>query len=253
MENSNLQGIRYDTYCMGKKEWLIYSAQGVLYLALLTFVFYRSMGLFLAVLPVGFAYPLVLRKDLKKKRLETLAKQCRDAVLAVSAGLNAGYSVENAFSASLTEMERVYGSDAMICTEIRLLLSKVRLNRTFEEAFGDLAVRSGLEDIRNFAEVFLAARRSGGELMKIISRTADIIGEKIRIQEDILTATASRRLEQRFMSAIPFLIVFYIELTSPGFFGILYTTLTGRLLMTVCLAVFLAAQAVSKRILEIEV
>ena len=135
----------------------------------------------------------------------------------------------------------------------RKWLSKVRLNRTFEEAFGDLAVRSGLEDIRNFAEVFLAARRSGGELMKIISRTADIIGEKIRIQEDILTATASRRLEQRFMSAIPFLIVFYIELTSPGFFGILYTTLTGRLLMTACLAVFLAAQAVSKRILEIEV
>ena len=33
-----------------------------------------------------------------------------------------------------------------------------------------------------------------------------------------MTATAARRMEQRIMSAIPLLIVFYIELTSPGLF-----------------------------------
>ena len=70
------------------------------------------------------------------------------------------------------------------------------MNQTFEEALGDFAERSGLDDVKNFADVFLAARKSGGELMKIIARTAEIIGEKIRIQEEILTATASRRMER---------------------------------------------------------
>ena len=32
-----------------------------------------------------------------------------------------------------------------------------------------------------------------------------------------MTATASRRMEQKIMSGIPILIVFYIEFTSPGF------------------------------------
>ena len=88
---------------------------------------------------------------------------------------------------------------------------------------------------------------------QIIARTAEIIGEKIRIQEEILTATASKRMEQRIMSGIPVLIVIYIELTSPGFFGILYTTLIGRMLMTVCLAVYLASCWLADYFLEIEI
>lgn len=171
----------------------------------------------------------------------------------MASGLNAGYSVENAFAVSLKEMEEIHGSDSMIAKEIRLILRKVRMNLTFEDALGDFAARSGLDDVKNFADVFLAARKSGGELMRIIARTAEIIGEKIRIQEEILTATASKRMEQRIMSGIPVLIVIYIELTSPGFFGILYTTLVGRMLMTVCLAVYLASCWLADHFLEIEV
>ena len=89
--------------------------------------------------------------------------------------------------------------------------------------------------------------------MKIIARTAEIIGEKIRIQEEILTATASRRMEQKIMSAIPILIVVYIELTSPGFFEILYSTMGGRILMTICLGIYLVSCQLAKSFLEIEI
>lgn len=232
---------------------MLCGAQGVSGLALTVYVFYRSMPLFLVLLPACLAYPLLLRGTLKKKRLEILRLQFKDAILAVASGLNAGYSVENSFALALKEAERVYGSGAMICEEIRLLLAKVRMNGTFDEALEDFAERSGIDDIRSFAEVFLAARKSGGELMKIISKTAEIIGEKIRIREDILTATASRRMEQKLMSAMPALIVFYIDFSSPGFFDVLYETAPGRLLMTACLAVFLTAVWMAGKILEIEV
>ena len=245
--------MEYETYELSRKEWIIYGAEGILGAAILDYVFYRSLVLFFLLIPVGCLFPLFLKKDLKQKRLERLRGQFRDAILAVASGLNAGYSVENAFSVSLKEVEEIYGSDSMIVKEIRLILQKVRVNLTFEEALGEFAARSGLDDVRNFADVFLAARKSGGELMRIISRTAEIIGEKIRIQEEIETATASRRMEQKIMSAIPVLIVIYIEMTSPGFFSILYTTLGGRLLMTVCLMVYLISCQTAKRFLEIKV
>lgn len=209
--------------------------------------------MFVALIPLGICYPLYLRKSLKKKRLETLRLQFKDAILSVASGLNAGYSVENAFGGALKEVERIYGRDSMMAKELRLLLHKTKLNHTFEEALGDFADRSGLDDVRNFAEVFVAARKSGGELMKIIARTAEIIGEKIRIQEDILTITASKRMEQRIMSGIPFLIVFFIEATSPGFFDILYETMFGRIIMTVCGGVYLLSCQAARMILEIEI
>ena len=245
-KNSDLQGIEYETYTLSRREWVLYGAEGILLAAVLDYVFYRSFLLILLIFPAGILFPLALKKKLKQRRMEKLRGEFKDAILAVASGLNAGYSVENAFAVSLKEMEEIHGSDSMIAKEIRLILRKVRMNLTF-------AARSGLDDVKNFADVFLAARKSGGELMRIITRTAEIIGEKIRIQEEILTATASKRMEQRIMSGIPVLIVIYIELTSPGFFGILYTTLIGRMLMTVCLAVYLASCWLADYFLEIEI
>jgi len=252
-KSSDWQGIEYENYRLSKKEWVLYGGQGILYLALLTYVFYRNMLVFAALIPLGVCYPLFLKRTLKKKRLEILRLQFRDAILSAASGLNAGYSVENAFRGALREVERIYGEDSMMAGELRLILRKTRLNQTFEAALKDFADRSGLEDVRNFSEVFLAARKSGGELMKIIARTAEIIGEKIRIQEDILTMTASKRMEQRIMSGIPLLIVLYIETTSPGFFDILYETMIGRLIMTLCVGVYLVSCQVTHMILEIEV
>lgn len=161
--------------------------------------------------------------------------------------------MENAFESAEKEMERVHGRDSMICGELSLLLSRLKFNRTLEEALEDFADRSTLTDVRSFSEVFLAAGKSGGELMKIIGRAAGTIGEKIRIEEDIRVATASRRMEQRIMSTVPICIVFYMETASPGFFAPLYETAFGRVLMTACLAVYLTACALSAKILEIAV
>ena len=252
-KNSDLQGIEYETYTLSRREWVLYGAEGILLAAVLDYVFYRSFLLILLIFPAGILFPLALKKKLKQRRMEKLRGEFKDAILAVASGLNAGYSVENAFAVSLKEMEEIHGSDSMIAQEIRLILRKVRLNLTFEEALGDFAKRSGLDDVKNFSDVFLAARKSGGELMKIIARTAEIIGEKIRIEEEILTGTASRRMEQKIMSAIPILIVVYIELTSPGFFEILYSTMGGRILMTICLGIYLVSCQLAKSFLEIEI
>ena len=110
-----------------------------------------------------------------------------------------------------------------------------------------------MEDVKSFADIFSEARSSGGELMKIIARTADIISEKIRIRQEILTSTTSRRLEQKIMSGVPIGIVLYLEITSHGFFDVLYDTLVGRLIMTVCLGAYLGAIIWGKKIMDISV
>ena len=86
--------------------------------------------------------------------------------------------------------------------------------------------------------------------MKIIARTSTIIGEKIRMKEEILTVTASRRFEQNVMRAVPIAMVGYLELTSPGFFDVLYTTIAGRILMTGCLLLYLGSVILAKKMLE---
>lgn len=209
--------------------------------------------MFLISLPLGLLYPLYKRRALKRKRLEQLNLQFKEGILILSASLSAGYSVENAFAGSVPQLAQLYGEQALLTQEFMSIAAQLRMNRTVEQVLDEFADRSGLDDIRNFASVFAAAKRSGGELVSIIGHTVSVIQDKIQVQQEIMTLTSAKRMEQRIMNLIPFLLVAYIDSTSPGFFNLMYTTGLGRILMTVCLLVYLLAYGLSEKILNIEV
>lgn len=190
---------------------------------------------------------------MKKQRLTTLGFQFKEGIVILSSFLSAGYSVENAFAMSTKEVELLYGEQGYLSKEFSYICHQVKNNRSIEMVLNDFAERSGLDDVKNFVQVFSVAKRSGGELVPILKHTIDIIHDKGQIQEEIVTLTASKRLEQRIMNLLPLLIVCYIELTSPGFFQILYTTGLGKVVMTICLLVYILSYLVSAKILEIEI
>ena len=55
------------------------------------------------------------------------------------------------------------------------------------------------------------------------------------------------------MTIIPFCMMGYIEVSNPGFFDVLYHNLLGYAVMTVSLAVYLAAWRLGKKICRITV
>mgnify|MGYP001737679429 FL=1 len=65
--------------------------------------------------------------------------------------------------------------------------------------------------------------------------------------------TAAKRFEQSVMNIFPLFIILYIDISSPGFFNIMYTTIIGRLCMSMGLIVYLFAMYISKSLLNIEV
>ncbi len=234
-------------------EWCLYGFQGLGAAALFSFVFYRSLAAFLVFLPLIFIFPIIRKKEQKEKRLQQLNQEFKEGILLLASFLSAGYSVENAFSASVKELVMLYGEEGMVSKEFRHIESQIRMNRSVEQALGEFALRSGLDDVKNFAEVFAAAKRSGGELVSIISHTADVIRDKAQVRQEIQTMTASKQFEQRIMSMIPFFIVLYIDFTSPGFFYMMYSTWIGRVLMTFCMVIYITAIAIARWIMKIEV
>lgn len=209
--------------------------------------------MFLALSPLGMLYPLYKKGDLKRERLRRLEGQFKEGILVLASFLSAGYSLENGLTMSVRELEVLYGKDGMITREFGILCAGVRMNRPVELLLMEFGARSGMEDVDNFAQVLAAARRSGGELVEMINYTAGIIRDKVQVKEEIRTMTASRVFEQKIMNGIPFMIVLYIDLTSPGFFKVMYESLMGRSVMTLCLGVYAGAVLLAGKILDIEV
>lgn len=253
MKNSEMPVIRYEKYQLTPREWVLAMGKGLGICGLLSFTFYRSFAAFLLMAPAGLAFPVYERKRLKERRLQLLADQFKESMVVLAGALSAGYSVENALAVSCDELVLMYGRDGLIVHEFSYIIQQMRTNRAVEWLFQDFAERSGVEDIQNFAEVFVAAKRSGGNLGEIMRHAAEVIRDKMQVKEEIRTMTASRQFEQKIMNLIPFFIVFYVECSSPGFFDQMYGTMMGRILMTVCLGLYAISFLLARRILNIEV
>ena len=198
-------------------------------------------------------YPFFRRKALRDIRKHRLLLEFREALSVLASYLGAGYSTENAFRAAVPELGRLLGPDALIVREFRWISQGLGLHRPLEELLLDFAGRSGVDDIGNFAEVFSVAKRSGGELVRIISHTASVIRDKVSIEEEIVTMNSAKRYEQKIMNFMPFGIILYMNLSSPDFFRMLYTSFLGRIVMTGCLLVWCLAVWLADRIMDIEV
>ena len=211
---------------------------------------------FIQILIDEIDLPIIVSYYKNKKRDERAKKlmiEFRDAIQAVAAALLAGYSIEHAWKEAEREIMDLYGKEAMITKELIQMNAEIKLNRNVEEILHDLAVRSGVEEIQSFAEIFGFAKRSGGDFPQIIRTTAARISAKIEVEREVDTVIAGKKLEGKIMSVMPFFILAYLNLASGEFIDPLYGNLAGVLVMSAALLVFVGAMAINRRISDIRV
>lgn len=243
----------YTVYKMSWKEWITY---GILYGAVdisVSYLFFNSWIAFFLLLPGVIVFLKEQRKVLLKRRIGEMKLQFLDGLQMTAASLQAGYSVENAFREAWRELGKVYEPDTFIMREFRWICVQIDRNESIEGLLMDLGQRSGVDDIRSFAEVFLTAKRSGGDLLAIIRNTISCIRQKQETLQEIETCLAGKVMEQNIMSLVPILILAYVRLASPEFLEDMYGNPVGLAVMTVCFFVYAAAYFWGRRIVEIEV
>ena len=220
---------------------------------MLLYVFYESFLPGIILFPVWILYMKEWLEDRTKKKEMEFSIQFRDSIQAVSAALKAGYSVENAIRETRKDLKPLYGKDERIMKEYDLMVRKLDMNRTAGQVLSEFAERVDQEDVTDFVNVFSAAKQSGGDSIALIRNAVKIIGEKIDTEKEIQTMLAAKKLEFEIMCAVPFFIILYMKLTFGDFLSMLYGNLFGGAVMSICLAVYLAAYAYGRSLMRIEV
>lgn len=239
----------YHHYRYTRRELFIYFVQAASVMVLVSYLFYHSAAAMLLLIPFYPIYLKIRAGRLLQQQKQELCLQFKETIAAVASALHAGYSVENAWREALSEMVQMFGEQALIVQELRHILAHVSMNVPLEELLCDFAARSDLPDVDSFCQVFFFAKRSGGDFIGIIRTTAAQIGQKIDLQRQLEADLAARRLESRIMNLMPMLILLYLNLTSPGYFDILYGNFAGVAIMSICLAVYLGAYMLAERML----
>lgn len=244
----------YDVYEPKKEEKICFVVGLVAALCGISLLFYGSV-LGVALLPlVGKSAKKIYIRYRVSVRKRRLLLQFRDFLHSLSASFAAGRQMKEAMAEAQQSLSEVYGRDAEMPSELGYMLRRMEeTQETDIEALDGFTKRTGLEDVSDFTEVFRACRESGGDFVSGVQRAAAMIGEKIAIEREIHVMVSQKRLEGYIITAMPAVIILFLQLMSPDYLAVLYQTMGGRILMTAALAATALAYVMIERITNIEI
>lgn len=226
----------YDCYLLTEKEKIRYYLTCGVILAGVGYLFYHSMilSLLFSLLSVPGKHYFEVWLALKRKK--ELSYQFRDLLYSLSASFSTSKQMKEALRESLPGLALLYGEEAVICGEVTYMVRRMEESRdTEEELLLSFADRSGDPDIESFIDVYLICRKSGGNLIRVVAKTVEVLIDKLDINREIQKLTAQKRYESVIIITIPLLMLFLLQFVSPDFLAVLYETTAGRVLMTISL------------------
>ena len=232
----------YRKYKLNKKEKLFFFTAGYGIAFFLSYLFYHSA---IFSLMAGFL-AIIFKKQccefMNNRRKKEIIMEFKDLLYSLSASIATGRYITEALLDSESNIKMIYGEKSIMYKELQFINKQIGENHVAEEiALMDFAQRSGIEDIRSFVEIYSICKYTGGNLQSVISSTSDTIMEKIKLQQEIKNMMLEKQFEGRIVGVIPIVIISFLNISSPSYLAPLYTTLFGRLTMTLCLIGFIGA------------
>ena len=267
---TNMPTYNYKVYHMSILEKILYFVVAFIIGAAVGYLFYGGIGVndlgeptkltwilnisisSVTGLITGLAFVPMRRKQIVESQKKKLNLQFRDFLEAFNTSLGAGKNVVDSFRSVYDDLKVQYDEGAYILKELEVILSGFANNIDVEILLQDLGVRSGIDDIESFANVFKICYRKGGNIKDTIKSTHSILSDKMEISEEIETVVTSNKMEQKIMIAMPIALIGMIKMMSPDF-AKNFVTPSGIMATTIAIVLFVASYFVGKVILDIKV
>jgi tight adherence protein B len=179
-------------------------------------------GLVVAVVALGVAYWLLgLARARRQSRLDA---QLVPALRMMAAGTESGFSVQQAIERAAVD------SPAPIAEEFALVVRRIALGASLEDALTEMARRCG-ENFELLAHIVIVQYRAGGNLPALLLGLAGNVQERLQFRDEARALTAQARYSSIVLALLPFGFLALIALVSPAYVQGLFNTNPGRLMM----------------------
>lgn len=267
---TNLPVLNYKVYYMKKREQIFCFLAAFLAGAAIGYLFFGGIGkdaygratmlthILNFCIPAGIGTAAGIKflpirtRQILAKRNKMLRQQFRDMLECLTTSLGAGKNITDSFLAIQADLAVQYDENAFILQELKVIISGLSNNQPIEELLYDFGRRSGVKEIRMFANIFKISYRKGGNIRDIIRNTNEIMKGKMEISDEIETVITSGKSELNIMLVMPILLIGMIKLMSPDFANN-FTSLTGIISTLIALVLFVAAFYIGRSIMEIRI
>lgn len=217
-------------------------------------LFYQNAIYALACASFSMLFENVYANLLGKKRREKLLDGFRDALYVMSGAVAAGHQMPLAISNAAEQSAVTDGMRSDIYLELKHICEMYEQNHSrIEDLLLDFAKRSNLEEISQFAAAYEICRKNGGDVESVCLRSADLLIDKIEFQNESNALVSEKKLDIALLTAMPVLMIAFLNAVSPGYLAPLYGNPQGITIMTAGLLGIAAALLLSLKIIDIKI
>lgn len=246
-------GDDYHVYHMSLKDTVIAFLIGAGAALVVSWLFFGNLIVSAtSAVVVGIYARPVYQNHMKEKRAKALLLQFKDMLEALTSSYSAGKNTLDAFTDALSDLGQIYGEEADIVKELSIIVGGMANNINMEDLLLNFAARSGLDDARNFADVFRVAIRQGANIKDIIFSTRDIISDKIEIEMEINTMLSGNKNELNIMMVMPLIIIVSLGGLGTGMTAA-DNTLINVIIKIIALGLFVFAYYLGRKITAIKI
>ena len=174
---------------------------------------------------VGGLLPYAVLLYKKNQYFRQIEKQLPQALDMLAQSLWAGHTIQTGI--------RIIGEDfeEPLCTEFRRTAEAIEFGVPLPTALDELATRVEIADLRFFITSVLVQRETGGNLAEIITRTSNVIRERLEFQDRIRALSAEGKLSAYILFIIPLAMAVYFYFSDPKHFDIIFSSQSGTIIL----------------------
>ena len=198
------------------------------------------------MLPVGAA-PFIYVRAKRRARFAKFLKVLPDGIDLMVSALLAGHSLIGALGIVAADAEEP------VRREFRLCFEEQNFGVDLHTAMDNLRQRVPIHDLRIIITAILVQKESGGNLAEVLERTAQLIRDRFRLQDQIRVHTAQSRLSGILLTVAPLAIALLLNIVNPGYMTLLFQRPLGHKLMAIGLGLNLTGLMIIRSIVRIRV
>src|SRR5215210_392489 len=158
-------------------------------------------------------FPMAVLLFMRRRRHGKFAEQFPDAMDIIVRSLRAGHPVPVAIALVAQELPDPIG------TEFGIAADEITYGADIETAMRNLYFRVGQEDLPLFVTAVSIQGSTGGNLSEILSNLSSVIRERFKMRRKIKALAAEGKFSALFLSGLPIVIFFLLQLVAPDFYA----------------------------------
>jgi tight adherence protein B len=164
-------------------------------------------------LVVGFAFPLLVLRRARNKRIQKFAKQLPDALDMIVRSLRAGHPASVAIGLVAREIPDPLG------TEFGIVADEITFGLSMEQAVRKLSERVGFEGLHLLSVSLAIQSKTGGNLTEILANLSSVLRERQKLRLKIRALSAEGRASAWLISLFPAVMFLILMLVAPSYYG----------------------------------